>query len=512
MAINISRYIDITSSIQGVSQIGQRSLAGLVISINSLVPTGTFLSFTSAAAVGTYFGTGSGEYARAVYYFSFISKNTTQPQVLSFWFWNNDAATGSLIFGQQSNPTTLSQFEAITTGDFTLTLGGFTDHLTGINLSSAGSLAGVASAIQTAIRANSGGGSAWTAATVTYNNTTGSFNFASGTTGTDTIAVAAGVTTDLAGPLGWLPSAAAVPVILSNGTAAQTLTANLNQLITINNNFGSFCLGASSIITESNVQAAANWNYSLTPNVQFLFSWVVTTANAATWQSSIAAVGGHAGNLQSPVTGEYPEMFPMAILAATNYAARNSVQNYMFQQSNLTPSVTTDAGANTYDAILINYYGQTQTNGQIINFYQRGVMSGGQPSDASDINVYANEMWLKSSMSAGFMNLLLALANVSANNTGRSQLIAIAQSVITQALFNGTISVGNIITPEQQLAITNTTGDPTAWQRVQTSGYWFDVEFETFVVNNQTEYKAVYTLVYAKDDVIRFVQGSDVLI
>jgi Protein of unknown function (DUF3383) len=239
---------------------------------------------------------------------------------------------------------------------------------------------------------------------------------------------------------------------------------------------------------------------------------VASAADAATWESAIAGVGGHAGTVQSPVSGEYPEMMPMVILAATNYQARNSVQNYMFQQANLTPSVTSDAGANAYDAISMNYYGQTQTNGQIIDFYQRGVMSGGQASDPSDINVYANEMWLKSAMSAGFMNLLLALANVSANNAGRSQLIATAQGVITQALFNGTISVGNAITVDQQIAITNATGDPNAWQKVQTSGYWFDVQFATYVVNNRTEYKAVYTLIYAKDDVIRLVDGTDILI
>ncbi|OWK42196.1 DUF3383 domain-containing protein [Fimbriiglobus ruber] len=511
MAISISRYVSITSGLQGVSQLGQRSLGGLVISINPLVPTGTFLSFTSAAAVGTYFGTSSGEYARAVYYFGFTSKNTTKAQVLSFWFWNDDAATASLIFGASATYA-LSQFTPITTGDFTLTMGGFTDHITGINLSGAGSLAAVAADIQTAIRAFSGGGTAWTGATVSYDATNGRFDLVSGLTGTDTISVAAGVTTDVAGPLGWLPSAVATPVVLSNGTAAQTLAANLNQLITINNNFGSFCFGPSSINTQANVDAAAAWNYSLTPNVQFLFCWSVSAANAAAWQSSIAGIGGHAGTLQSPVSGEYPEMFPMAILAATNYLARNSVQNYMFQQSNLTPSVTTDAGANAYDAILLNYYGQTQTNGQFLSFYQRGVMSGGQAVDPSDINVYVNEMWLKGAMSTAVMNLLLALANVSANNTGKAQLTAIVQGVITQALFNGTISVGNTLTTDQILAISNATGDPNAWQQVQTSGFWVSVSFQTYVVNGLTQYKAVYTLIYTKDDVIRLVDGTDILI
>ena len=40
--------------------------------------------------------------------------------------------------------------------------------------------------------------------------------------------------------------------INSNGTVAQTLTANLNQLITINNNFGSFCFGPSLLISLLN--------------------------------------------------------------------------------------------------------------------------------------------------------------------------------------------------------------------------------------------------------------------
>lgn len=505
--ISFSRYVNITSGVLAATQIGNRSLGGLVISINPLVPTGVKLDFSSANTVGAYFGTGSGEYARAVFYFSFISKNIQKPQVLSFWFWNQDAATGSLLYGASATYA-LGTFTAITTGDFTLTMGGFIFHMTAINLSAAASLAAVAADIQTAIRAESGGGVAWTGATVTFDATNGRFDLVSGTTGADTISVTAGVTTDLAGLLGWLPPSA----ILSNGTAAQTLAANLAQLNSTNNNFGSFCLGATAIQTETNIQVAANWNYSLTPNIQYLFSWVATPANSAAWQTSIAGVGGHDGNIQSPVTGEYPEMLSMAILAATNYQAQNSVQNYEFQQANLTPSVVTDALANTYDAILMNYYGQTQVNGQYIAFYQRGTMSGGQPNDPSDINVYVNEMWLKSAMTAAILNLFLALANVSANTIGRSQLLAIVQSIITQALFNGTISVGNPLTTQQKLAITNETGDSLAWQQVQNIGYIVDVEFEQVVINNLTQYKAVYTLIYAKDNVIRVVDGTDILI
>lgn len=506
MSISYSRYINITSGVAGATQIGERSLGGLVITTNALVPTGKKLDFSSADAVGTYFGTTSDEYKRAAFYFSYKSKNIQQPQVLSFWFWNSDAATSSLIYGKKATYA-VGTFTPVTTGDFTLTMGGFTFHLTSLNFSSDASLSAVAATIQTAIRAESGGGTAWTGATVSFDATNGQFDLVSGATGADTISVTAGVTTDVASLLGWLPPDA----ILSNGTAAQTLTANLALLNSTDNNFGSFCLGES-LSTEQNVEDCANWNYSLTPNIQYLFSWVVSSANAATWQATISGVGGHTGTIQSPVFGEFPEMLPMAIAAATNYQAQNSVQNYEFQQANLTPSVTTDTDANSFDAILMNYYGQTQINGQYIAFYQRGTMSGGQPTDPADINVYVNEMWLKSSMTAAILNLFLALANVSANLQGRSQLLAVVQSVITQALFNGTISVGNPLTVDQKLAITNATGDSLAWQQVQNIGYWLDIQFEQVVINSLTQYKATYTLIYAKDNVIRLVDGTDELI
>ena len=506
MPISLSNYVDINSGVGAAASVSTRNLGALIISINDLIPTGTKLDFTSAAAVGSYFGTGSGEYARAEFYFGWNSKNITTPQILSFWFWNNDAATADYIFGAKATYA-LATFTAITSGELELTMGGFTHTLTGINLGSAGSLTAVATDITTAINAYSAGGAAWTGAVVSYDATNGRFNLVSGATGIDTIAVTAAAMNDLAGPLGWLTGA-----ILSNGTAAQTLSANLTQLVETNNNFGSFCFGPSSINTLTNVEAAANWNYSLTPNVQFLYSWVVTAANAAAWQTALAGVGGQAGTLQSPVSGEYPEMAPMMILAATDYTARNSVQNYEFQFFDLTPSVTTDAAYATYTAININFYGQTQTAGQLIEFYQQGVMSGGQPTDPADMNTYGNEIWFKDASSAAIMSLLLAVSQVPANATGRAQLMGILQGVINQALFNGTISAGKQLTADDQIFITNATGSTTAWQQVQSIGYWFDLEIVPYVVSGVTKYKAVYTLIYSKDDIIRLVQGSDVLI
>ncbi|OYW78788.1 MAG: hypothetical protein B7Z19_06545, partial [Polynucleobacter sp. 32-46-5] len=86
--------------------------------------------------------------------------------------------------------------------------------------------------------------------------------------------------------------------------------------------------------------------------------------------------------------------------------------------------------------------------------------------------------------------------------------------VIDQALVNGVISVGKPLTSAQQIYITNATGDDTAWRQVQSEGYWIDVEIVAYVdtITGTTKYKAVYVLIYSKDDVIRKVEGTDVLI
>lgn len=514
MPIPISDYVSITSGVGAGNNVSTRNLGALIITNNDLCPTGTVLSFTSAAAVGTYFGTSSEEYQRAVFYFSYISKNITAPSQLSFYFWNNDAATGSTIFGVQA-AYAVGTFTPVTTGDFTLTLGGHTSHLTNLNFGSDSTLAQVASTLQTAIRAVSAGGAAWTAATVAYvaSPTQGGapqFTLVSGATGTDIITVAAGTVSDVASLLGWLTGA-----ILSNGDNAETTAQNLTNLLNITNNFGSFCYTYELNMTLTNIEAAANWNNSTNPNIQFMFSIPVTAANASAWNAALVGVGGCTATLQYPggadPTGAYHEMMPMMILAATNYSARNSVFNYMFNEFNATPTVTDQTHQLLYDGLLVNYYGQTETAGQTLNFYQRGVMFG-IATNPSDQNVYANEIWFKDAIGAAIMTLLLSLAQVPANSTGQAQILGVIQSIIGAALFNGTISAGKTLTIAQQLYITNATGSPTAWRQVQSQGYWVNVIIQPYVTDGITEYEALYTLIYSKDDVVRLVLGTDILI
>jgi hypothetical protein len=184
----------------------------------------------------------------------------------------------------------------------------------------------------------------------------------------------------------------------------------------------------------------------------------------------------------------------------------------MYQIATLTPSVTTTADSDTLDNNRVNYYGRTQTAGQNIDFYQRGVMMG-LATDPVDINTFANEMWFKDAIGAQIMSLLLSVGRVSANNAGRGQLLSVIQSVIESAGVNGTISTGKPFTTVQKVYITSLTGEENAWQQVQTIGYWIDILMQSYVTTTGlTEWKAVYSLIYSKDDAIRKVEGSHTLI
>ena len=218
-------------------------------------------------------------------------------------------------------------------------------------------------------------------------------------------------------------------------------------------------------------------------------------------------------------SGEFHELLPSAIFASVDYSRPNASQNYMFQSASLTPTVSDNPTADALDALRINYYGSTQTAGQIRSFYQRGFLMG--PTTAPlDIGVFANEQWIKDSIGSEIFSLVLALGAVSANQTGRAQVLSAIQNVIDgdldagSAVSNGVISVGRTLSNTERQVVTNLTGDPDAYLQVESLGYWLDAEVRNEVNSNSglTENFVVYTLVYARDTVIRRVEGADILV
>ena len=492
MSISIERYVSITSGVIGAQAVAQRELIGLRFSTDPRVPVGAHVVVGSAPDALDYFGL-TADYDFAAQYFSYVSPApVSRAQRLRYAAYV-DTARPARVYGA-STTATLSDFQAIVSGTLTVTIGGVTQTYSAINLSAVATLAAVASAIQTLIAAD------FASSTVTYNAVGSTFNLVTATTGDADISVG---TSALSTLLGWTTGA-----IMSPGAAVQTPLEALRAAEQVTDSFGSFSFGAT--ITTDQIVALAQYNASL--NVKYMHLQPVTTSNAQAVSAAVASIAS-VGLVLNDTANQYKESIPAAVMAATVYERRNAAVNYMYRQvSGMGADVTSDTEADTYDALRVNYYGETANAGQKIAFFQRAFMMGGATAPL-DMSVHANEQWLKAYLTARLMSLQLSLGRIPANNAGRGYVIAQVTDAADLGKFNGTILPGANFTIAQQLAVTQLTGDPNAWREVQTNGFWVDAAvIERTGESGVTEYEIQYTLAYRKGDVVRKIVGSHNLI
>lgn len=496
MAIKITRYVDIISSVSGASSVAQRKLDHRRFTSDPRVPVGSILELGSGDA-DDFFGSTSDEAVFARQYFGYVSPApASAPRALQFAAY---APTGRVPAAYGASPASLAELTAISAGSLNITLGANTNTITAINLSAALSFADVATALQTAVR--TGTGTQFAAATVTYDVGRAQFVISGGVVGA--AAVSVGVT-----PLSTLLGLNDPQAILSPGVAAQNPLAAFQAAEDASDSFGSASFGES--ITDAEAKAVAQ--YVSGENVKYQFYVSVTPA---TYTATVAALSGiqSTGIILNGTAGEYKEAIPAAIMSATDYDRRNATVNYMYRQvGGFTADVTTDALANIYDTARVNYYGQTASAGQNISFFQRGFLLGGATAPV-DMSVHANEQWLKAYLTAALLSLQLSLNKIPANNEGRSYVLAQVIDGVNKAKFNGTIIIDKLLTTAQKIAVTQLSGDPDAWRDVQSKGFWADVAIvQSVPVSGVTEYTAKYTLVYSKGDVVRKVEGSHNLV
>lgn len=503
MAIPQTRYVIITSGVIGASGVVQRALVGRRHTTDARVPVGSILQFTDAADVASFFGTTSPEYNFAVKYFGYISPSpASRAQALQFAAY---APTGRapVIFGAKVDAGALAALQAITAGTLSLQLGGTPANLTGLNFSGATSLANVATILQTAIRAV--GGAQYANTTVVYNALTGAFTITGDTIATAVASVTlTGGGNDVAAPM----KLAGVGAIASPGVAVQTMLDAFLAAEAVTDSFGSVSFAIQGSTDE--IVALAEYIDSL--NVKYQFYVTVTNLTAQTLSAALINVSS-TGLILNLTAGQYLESLPMAIMAATDYQRRNSTVNYMYRQGNYVGEVVTNADANIYDALRVNYYGTTASAGQQISFFQRAFLCG-TVSDPLDMNVFANEQWLKSKIAADLLNLQISLNKIPANLEGMNIIRAQIMEAVDLAKLNGTISLDKTLDATQRSAVFQLTGDPDAWHDIQNVGFWLDITIERYLQepSQVQSFVAKYTLAYSKNDVVRKIEGSHNLV
>lgn len=506
MTISMTRYVNIVSGVGGGAGVRSRELILRIISNNSVIPPNSIYEFSNIESVGEVFGLDSPEYARATPYFAFISKSIGKPRKIAFSRYLATAVAP--IISGDSVPKILTNFTSQTAATLRLVIDGAVTNVPAIDLSAATTLTNVATLIQTAIRAIVAAPQLATAS-VTYNASTNQFTFMGTVVGSGVIScVNSGLPTDISVALGWSTSAA----VASPGLPADTPLTAVVRMAGISSNFGSFLFQIATQPTLVELTPVSAWND--TQNNKYMYCVPCTAALIGSYYTALKGFSGTGVTIVSSLNGtDFSEQCPAEILAATNYSLPNSTQGYMYYQfPSRVPTIASDIDADLMDASRGNYIGSTETAGQDLSFYQRGVLMGGSQA-AVDMNVYANEMWFKDDIAVKLMSMFLNSPRVPANLQGRGQVMTTIQVSIDSAKLNGTISPGKALNNDQKSFITTVTNNPRAWRQVESVGYYLDVQFQSIITtDSRTEWVAVYTLVYGKDDAIRKIEGTNNLI
>ena len=508
MSIPHKKYVAITSTTVKSTQAKYKELITRVLTTNPLFAANTVYEFTQSSDVAAFAGATSAEALFASEYFGWVSKRATQAKKISFMRYSFEALAPYMYSTAPLTP--LATLKAVTDGAMTVNLGGTSYAISGVDLSAATSYADVASAVQTAIRGNTSGGSLWTAATVEYVQSPAGFVITGGATGANTInyATAPASGSDLSLLLGL--NAASAPVI-SEGTNAQTITDVLNKMIDLSTNFATFGFLNAADATGNLDSIGA---FIDEQNNQYRFCFDVSNAN---YSEAVAVAANHTGmtanyNINYGISGINPAWLMSAVLpATTDYTKPNGVKNYMFQEFPAQPvSVGLDGDGTLYqtlDNLNINYNGQTQKAGVKIAFYQNGFNT-----DGTDSAIYDNEIWLKDAITTDILNAFLALDFVSADDDGKAVIVGLIENDVDKALDNHVIANGKTLNSNQKAFITQLFDEVNAWLEVQNKGYKYEVEIVQEKVGNADVYIANYTLVYLKNDTIRKVTGSNILV
>lgn len=508
--ISQSRYVKIVSGVGAGTTVRTRTLALRLITEDVRVAANEVVRLTSADEALKRFGDQSEIYRRAAKYFAFVSKSITAPSVMSVVRWINQAVA-PMVRG--ASPAPLSSMKAVVAGTLQFYKDGVkSEKISAIDLSAATSENSVAqiltgktaALVDPVLKASA---FAWDATQGKY-TWTGSqatevtFTFQPETVDPNDLCNLLGFASDL--------------TVVSPGQNQESLVDAISRTTEEDNDFGTFIIADSANASFHDKLAVAKWNAA--QNNMFMFLLGVDKAfvdNTAPDQlfEEFKGIAGCGCVLRGPRAMDYTDQIPAEILASINYGARNGTQNFMFYPAgDRAAAVTTNKDADKYDPLRVNYIGMTQTAGQKLAFFQRGTLQG-SGVDASDMNVYSNEIWMKDFIASEFMTLFLAMPDVPADEEGMNMGVSILQNAAERGKFNGVITIGKEITTVQRLYIAQITGDDMAWHQIFTSGYWFTVDVKSqTTIDGRTEYVLEYLFLYSKGDSIRAVEGRDVMI
>ena len=319
-------------------------------------------------------------------------------------------------------------------------------------------------------------------------------------------------TTDISAIMGKLVEVDTPTGIVKNYEAPDVA---LDRVDKNDNSFGSFVVLG--VFTEDQIKKVCGTNSGY--GTRYLCSVAIAnpygTTPAATivkTKKDVSGADGTAGTVVVQGDSLLSAAMPMSIFAATDYDAGDEAPCHMFKQfANETPTVFDDT---TYAALTkeyINFYGQTQSNGKKISFYQRGFNS-----DGTDTAIYCNEVWFKSRCITRLMDMFIGNERVPANSEGVAMVRYRVSEVCDKATSNGSFMPktprGDEVLQIRNLVKANggtTEEADEIVSGIENVGYGI---FAFLDSQSNGEYFIHYYVFYGTADSVRFVKGDDVMV
>ena len=453
MAIPARQIVDVTPRVINAG-VPDLAMSGLLLTKNALCIYPD-MSFSSATAVGAYFGYDSDEYKAALKYFMGYDNAFKRPDTLKFARRIDVDVAGELIGGSAAK---LSDLKAITAGSFSIDVDGTTVNVTGLDLSSATTQSDVATALQAKI----------TGTTVTYNSNLNAFIVVSATTGENSsVSVATGTSADALG------LSSATGAVAQAGMAAMSEDANMTAIARADGNWVSFTTLYSA--DDDEIIALAEW----TNNQKVEYAYFPYT------DSQGNTVPSNQNNLPNVLKNADYEgtvllfgivdhaVAAMSIWASVDWNRYNGLPTMAFRSQNgLAASVTDETIAENLLSMNVNYYGRYASRVEDFTFFYNGKLVGG---DFGFIDAYIGNIWLRNALQNAILNGLQQVARTPYTDAGYNQIRAWCLDPINRGLNNGVIQAGLNLSEAQKAQLYNEIGQDVS-EQIYTDGYFLLVE------------------------------------
>lgn len=434
------------------------ALNGVILSKNTLLPTGEVRAFASAAAVSAFFGPASSEYTISQTYFLGFDNSTIKPGVLLFAPYVDTARAAWLQSGSMAG-VSLTELKAIPAGVLTLTVDGVSKTSSSIDLSGASSFSNAATLIAAGFTGPS-------APTCTWNAVNSTFTLTSPTTGNaSSITFATGTLS--AG----LMFTSATGAILSQGQAIDTPTSAMDSVKMATQNWVSFMTMWEPVTADK--ELFAEWSNA--QNQRYMYVAWDTDAQAIV-QGSATCFGAVAKSLDyDGVMCVYNTKelaaFVLGTVASIDFSRTNGRITAAFKsQSGFTPTVTDQQIAANLLSNGYSFYGAYATANDQFNF----LYDGNLPGKWKWLDTFVNQVYLNAQFQLALLSLLTNVKSIPYNESGYSLIRAAMIDPINSGLNFGSIRAGVTLSESQKAQVNQAAGRDVS-TTIEQQGYYLQI-------------------------------------